>query len=101
MIVKTSSNKKLITKTSNKKIDCQNKQQQQQKDDHQDKQWINWSPKQGNIHQKQKNDHQGMQPTIKKWLPRCAPQEDNHWDETCATPQNQKKIDLEDDFENK
>jgi hypothetical protein len=42
-----------------------------------------------------------MQPTIKKWLPRCAPQEDNHWDETCATPQNQKKIDLEDDFENK
>ncbi len=88
MIVKTSNNKNLITKTSNKKIDRQN--EEQQKYDHQDKQWVNWSPRQG-IHQKQKNDHQGTQPTIKKWLPRCAPQEHDHCNETCTMPQNQKK----------
>jgi len=35
----------LITKTSNKKIDCQN---EQWKDDHQNKQWIDWSPRQRN-----------------------------------------------------
>jgi hypothetical protein len=52
MIVKTSSNKKLITKTSNKKIDRQNKQQW--KYDHQDKQWEYWSPRRGNTHQKKK-----------------------------------------------
>jgi hypothetical protein len=51
---------------------------------------------------KTKDTHQGTQPTIKKRPPRCAPQEDDHCNETCVAPQNpKKKINLEDNLQDK